>query len=99
MKCFTLLLHLLALCSIAAKSEPLDLLEAQSNVAFGSPKGQQLLLSPKTSLVSFFKTAQHFVTQDTLGFCGHASATVALNAVRSNKSAIPQDKRYPGKVV
>ena len=74
-----------------------DLSDADSNIEFASAEGRRLLLSQTTSLESYFMLAQHFVTQDTLGYCGHASATMALNAVRSKKSIVPQDKRYPGK--
>lgn len=50
-------------------------------IALDSVEGQKLLESSKAK-VDFYPLSEHFVTQQTQGFCGVASAVMVLNALQ-----------------
>jgi len=50
-------------------------------VALDSPEGMRLFDESRAK-VDYFALSEHFVTQDTQGFCGVASAVIVLNGLQ-----------------
>ncbi|MCF7969823.1 MAG: phytochelatin synthase family protein [Methylococcaceae bacterium] len=65
----------------------------QAIVNWGTEEGIKRLEASQYK-VDFFKLANHFESQNNKLFCGPASATIVLNALRVRNSAIqlPEDK-------
>jgi hypothetical protein len=60
-------------------------------VPFASPESIKRLERAKAK-VDFFRLANHFESQQNLGYCGPTSSTIVLNALRADDSTIPKPR-------
>ncbi|HVR62531.1 MAG TPA: phytochelatin synthase family protein [Polyangia bacterium] len=60
-------------------------------VPFAAAESQKRL-ERSTAKVDFFHLANHFEGQQNLGFCGPASATIVLNALRADDDAVTKPR-------
>jgi hypothetical protein len=68
--------------------------DATALVPFASPESMTRL-SRATAKVDFFRLANHFESQQNLGYCGPASSTIVLNALRADDKSVAKP-RDPG---
>src|SRR3954451_8011591 len=80
----------LALLLSLAPSPP----PAGALVPFASAESEKRL-ARATARVDFFRLAVHFESQQNMGYCGPASATIVLNALRADDKTIAKP-RDPG---
>jgi hypothetical protein len=72
---------------------PPDAKAAAALVPFATPESVKRL-ERSTAKVDFFHLANHFESQQNLGYCGPASSTIVLNALRADDTTIqkPRDQ-------
>jgi hypothetical protein len=63
-------------------------------IPFASPESEKRL-ARAAAKVDFFRLANHFESQQNLGYCGPASATIVLNALRADDATVTKP-RDPG---
>lgn len=64
---------------------------ATALVPFAAAESQQRL-ERSTAKVDFFRLANHFESQQNLGYCGPASATIVLNALRADDTTVAKPR-------
>jgi hypothetical protein len=72
----------------AAKAAPAD---ATALVPFASPESMTRL-ARAAAKVDFFHLANHFESQQNLGYCGPTSSTIVLNALRADDKSIAKPR-------
>src|SRR5215469_5890509 len=70
---------------------PPDAKAAAQLVSFATPESMKRLDRSKAK-VDFFHLANHFESQQNMGYCGPASSTVVLNALRADDKTIEKPR-------